>query len=302
RARERALDPIREELMRHGMPGGMALPKGLDGQQAFKIMEDAVSKNYDDILSRPVDKSLIDSLTRRMIGTTAMDDTVRASAGARNTFGDIASKHIGDIQMMNKPSLQDLKGGRADMFTHTESINDPGVQRLAGKAWDEIGSVIRRQVPQPQRQLYDQTDEAYKAQQIRRNAILTEPQAGKFTPDDYLSAIKQTDPKAFARGEGFNQGFAQDASKVMDLPSEGRLLYSGVRDAMHHPLLGGAAVAGGAALAGVPVTASVLGALAAAESKAGVRALTGMTQTQQALLPLLMKSPHLMTSLGQIIG
>src|SRR5690606_38505044 len=121
RARERALDPIREELMRHGMPGGMALPKGLDGQQAFKIMEDAVSKNYDDILSRPVDKSLIDSLTRRMIGTTAMDDTVRDSAGARKTFGDIASKHIGDIQMMNKPSLQDLKGGRADMFTHTES-------------------------------------------------------------------------------------------------------------------------------------------------------------------------------------
>lgn len=247
----RALEPI-----------GRKLPKGLQGRDAVRYVDDALGDAYDALLPRmttqadAVWSAEIGNL-RQMVNTGAIDPQA-AKAFNRILQNDVLGKFKGQ-QAITGQTLKQIEGDLGARVRQLSNSNDAD-QRLVGDALQEVQAALRRLLERSNPQHADELRAINTGwanfKRLQKAAGYLGAEDGIFTPSQLQSAVramdKSKDKARFAEGNALMQDLSDAAKSVMgpkypDSGTAGRLmnvgaLVSGIHQPAIPALLGGGAL------------------------------------------------------------
>jgi len=257
------------------------------GREGIQKVGDRLSDAYDSVLPS-IGVQLDDAFKARVASLSDMTQVLPEPM--QKQFSGIVQSQVIDkatpYGLMNGETMKQVESKLGQLANGYRSSSDFD-QRQMGSAIRELQATLRTTVAEQNPQLAPIVQDVNKGwanlTQLENAGSMLGAKEGKFTPSQYLNAVKRSDSsvrdRAFARGEALNQGFAQAADQTLssrypDSGTSGRQLLA---DAMRNPVgfLGSAAYSAIPSLAysgpGQAAMAALLGRRP--QGAAGIRSL-----------------------------
>lgn len=209
----------RKALEPFGKEGRTVADAAKVGHEGIAKVGDFLSSQYDDALARST--------------PAQVDDAFRAAVGKihtmvpksmRDDFADIVNAAV-EVTPANTITPSVMKaaeselGRRAAGFRSSGSENERQMGRALAQVQSELRDLMAKYNPETARQIQAANAGWRTLAQLETAGSRLGSKEGVVTPATFLNAVKQSDKtvrdRAFARGDAFNQAFAEDAKRVL---------------------------------------------------------------------------------------